>query len=141
LASPQRQLTFRSESPNRAAFRASHRRLVRFIVFIHVALSRRAFVLLLGHRTNLCSTTRLASGGHFVSNSRNPHLVTTAKCAAPGCANVHREANHWFVISVEQRFTCRPYFAAARLRPLDQPACGQACAQKLFERYLAKQAV
>ncbi len=76
-----------------------------------------------------------------MSNSRNSHLVTTVKCAAPGCSNVRREANHWFVISVEQRFTCRPYSAAPRLRPLDQPACGQACAQKLFERYLAKQAV
>lgn len=76
-----------------------------------------------------------------MTKSRNPHLVTTVKCAAPGCTNVRREANHWFVISVEQRFTCRPYFAAAALRPTDEPACGQACAQKLFERYLAKQAL
>lgn len=76
-----------------------------------------------------------------MSKPRNPHLVTTVKCAAPGCTNVRREANHWFVTSVEQRFTCRPYSAAADLRPLDEPACGQACAQKLFERYLAKPAV
>ena len=76
-----------------------------------------------------------------MTQSRNPHLVTTVKCAAPGCTNVRRQANHWFVISVEQRFTCRPYSATADLRPADQPACGQACAQKLFERYLAKQAL
>lgn len=73
-----------------------------------------------------------------MTTSRNPHLVTTVKCAAPGCTNVRREANHWFVISIEQRFTCRPY-SAADLRSTDEPACGQACAQKLFERYLAKQ--
>jgi hypothetical protein len=78
-------------------------------------------------------------GGFTLTKLRNPHLVTTVKCAAPGCANVRREANHWFVISVEQRFTCRPYSAAADLRSTDKPACGQACAQKLFERYLAKQ--
>jgi hypothetical protein len=76
-----------------------------------------------------------------VTKPRNPHLVITVKCAAPGCTNVRRQANHWFVISVEQRFTCRPYLATADLRPLDEPACGQACAQKLFERYLAKQAL
>jgi len=80
-------------------------------------------------------------GGLLVTPPRNPHLVTTVKCAAPGCTNVRREANHWFVISVEQRFTCRPYSAVAHLRPTDEPACGQACAQKLFERYLAKQAL
>ncbi len=72
---------------------------------------------------------------------RNPHLITTVKCAAPGCTNVRRQANHWFVISVEQRFTCRPFSSTADLRPIDEPACGQACAQKLFERYLAKQAL
>jgi hypothetical protein len=76
-----------------------------------------------------------------VSKPRNPHLVTTVKCAAPGCTNVRRQANHWFVTSVEQRFTCRPFSDAADLQPLDEPACGQACAQKLFERFLAKQAV
>ena len=70
---------------------------------------------------------------------RNPHLVTTVKCAAPGCTNVRREANHWFVTSADQRFTCRPYLATTDLHSTDAPACGQACAQKLFERYLAKQ--
>jgi len=75
-----------------------------------------------------------------MNTPRNPYLVTTVKCAAPGCANVRREANHWFVISTDQRFTCRPY-SAAGLRSTDEPACGQACAQKLFERYLAKQAL
>lgn len=80
-------------------------------------------------------------GGFILTKLRNPHLVTTVKCAAPGCTNVRREANHWFVISIEQRFTCRPYSAAGGLRSTDEPVCGQACAQKLFERYLAKQAL
>ena len=75
-----------------------------------------------------------------MTSLRNPHQVTTVKCAAPGCANVRREANHWFVISVVQgRFTCRHYSPAFTLRPIDEPACGQACAQKLLERYLAQQ--
>lgn len=81
-----------------------------------------------------------ASGGLVVTKLRNPHLVTTVKCAAPGCSNVRRETNHWFVISAEQRFTCKPYSATGGLLFNDEPACGQACAQKLFERYLAKQA-
>lgn len=76
-----------------------------------------------------------------MTTSRNPHLVTTVKCAAPGCTNVRRQANHWFVTSTGQRFTCRPYSAGADLRSTDEPACGQSCAQKLFERYLAKQAL
>jgi hypothetical protein len=81
------------------------------------------------------------SGGLIVTKLRNPHLVATVKCAAPGCTNVRRETNHWFVTSAEQRFTCRPYVVMADLRSADEPACGQACAQKLFERYLAKQAL
>ncbi len=73
-----------------------------------------------------------------MSKPRNPHLVTTVKCAAPGCTNVRRETNHWFVTSADRdRFVCRPFIPAAGLRSSDEPACGQACAQKLFERYLA----
>lgn len=73
-----------------------------------------------------------------MSKPRNPHLVTTVKCAAPGCTNVRRETNHWFVTSSDrERFVCRPYLPATGLRSPDEPACGQACAQKLFERYLA----
>jgi|GEM_PF-1567982 hypothetical protein len=75
-----------------------------------------------------------------MSRPRNPHLVVTAKCAAPGCTNVHRDANHWFVTSIHQhRFVCRPYSPASALHLADEPVCGQACAQKLFEKYLAKQ--
>jgi hypothetical protein len=82
-----------------------------------------------------------AAGGLVVTKLRNPHLVISVKCAAPGCTNVRRDANHWFVTSVEHHFTCRPYSAAADLRSADEPVCGQACAQNLFERYLAKQAL
>jgi hypothetical protein len=79
------------------------------------------------------------SGGSSLTNLRNPHLVTTVKCAAPGCTNVRREANHWFLTSADQRFTCLEYSASAKWRATDEPAFGQACAQKLFEKYLAKQ--
>jgi hypothetical protein len=71
--------------------------------------------------------------------SHNPHLVVTVKCAGPGCTKVRRDANHWFVTAVERgKFICRPYLAATELLVSDEPACGQACAQKLFERYLAR---
>jgi len=70
---------------------------------------------------------------------RNPHVITTVKCAGPGCANVRRESNHWFLITVNHgRFMCRPYVSAQPLRRFDQPVCGQACAQKLLERFLAR---
>jgi hypothetical protein len=73
-----------------------------------------------------------------MSRPRNPHLVVTVKCAAPGCANVRRDSNHWFAINiVPGKFLCRPYISTARLRPKDQPVCGQACAQKLLDRFLA----
>lgn len=72
---------------------------------------------------------------------RNPHLVTTVKCAATGCTNVRRQTNHWFVVTVEQqRFICRPFLSETSLRLADLPACGQACAQKLLERYLSAMA-
>ena len=75
-----------------------------------------------------------------MNQPRNPYLLVTVKCAAPGCTNVRREVNHWFVTSSHgERFICRPYLPASGLRPADEPACGQACAQKLFERYLAAQ--
>jgi len=70
----------------------------------------------------------------------NPHLVTSVKCAGPGCSNVRRESNHWFLIAASSAggFRCRPYVPRQGLKPSDQPVCGQACAQKLFERFLAR---
>ncbi|HET9839673.1 MAG TPA: hypothetical protein VFR84_15710 [Candidatus Angelobacter sp.] len=69
----------------------------------------------------------------------NPHLITTVKCAGPGCSNVRRESNHWFLIAVAAgRFICRPYLPEQGLKSSDQPVCGQACAQKLFDRFLAR---
>ena len=74
-----------------------------------------------------------------MSAFRNPHVITTVKCAGPGCTNVRRESNHWFLITVDRgRFICRPYLPSQPLRRFHQPVCGQACAQKLFERFLAR---
>jgi len=76
-----------------------------------------------------------------VSPPQNPHLVMTVRCAGPGCTNVRRESNHWFLITVEHsKFICRPYIPALGLADVDEPACGQACAQKLLERFLARRA-
>jgi hypothetical protein len=69
----------------------------------------------------------------------NPFLVLTVRCAAPGCINVRREANHWFLTSVKGGvFTCRRYTPRVRLQEGDAPVCGQACAQKVFEKFLAE---
>jgi phage FluMu protein Com len=79
----------------------------------------------------------------------NPHEIRTVKCAH--CGKVRQEANHWFVVAVEGgRFRCAPlgpivskpdgvgtWPGRGRLRKIDEPACGQQCAQKLFEKYLA----
>lgn len=79
----------------------------------------------------------------------NPHEIKTVKCAH--CGKLRQEANHWFVSTVEGgRFQCRPLAPPAastngttaekRLKKFEEPACGQQCAQKLFERYLADDA-
>lgn len=76
-----------------------------------------------------------------MSTQRNPHLVITIKCAGPGCANVRRESNHWFLITIELgTFICRPFSSTINLQDDDKPVCGQACAQKLLECFLAKPA-
>jgi endogenous inhibitor of DNA gyrase (YacG/DUF329 family) len=82
----------------------------------------------------------------------NPHEIKTVKCAH--CGKVRQEANHWFVAAVEGgRFRCRPMapfvvagakekIGAGRcLKQSERPVCGQECAQKHFERYLAGEAV
>jgi hypothetical protein len=83
----------------------------------------------------------------------NPHEIKTVKCAH--CGKVRQEANHWFVSAVQGgRFRCRPMAQllpegasiesagkAPSLKVFEEPACGQQCAQKLFERYLAGKAV
>jgi hypothetical protein len=83
----------------------------------------------------------------------NPHEVKTVKCAH--CGKVRQETNHWFVSAVERgRFRCRllvpqtpagtngrPVGTGHNLKKFEEPACGQQCAQKLFERYLASEAI
>ncbi len=79
----------------------------------------------------------------------NPHEIKTVKCAY--CGAVRQEANHWFVIAVARgSFRCAPLPAnptvgfsrrpgsVRGLRRTEQPVCGQQCAQKTFERYLAQ---
>ncbi len=84
----------------------------------------------------------------------NPHEIRTVKCAH--CGTVRQAANHWFVATVEGgSFRCRPLAplalavgasggspsAGQRLKTGEEPACGQQCAQKLFERYLAGETI
>ena len=66
----------------------------------------------------------------------NPHEIRTVKCAH--CGKVRQETNHWFVITMEnEKFRCAPLNVERRLQKTEEPACGQQCAQKLFEKYLA----
>jgi hypothetical protein len=63
------------------------------------------------------------------------------------CASVKREANHWFLIFLDptadqgQAFACLP-FDEEGIKELTELGadvlwvCGQACAQRLFERFL-----
>lgn len=79
----------------------------------------------------------------------NSHEIRTVRCAQ--CGEFRQEANHWFVVTVKAgRFNCMPLGISApfhvlshheqRLKSNQQPACGQLCAQRLFERYLAAHA-
>lgn len=74
----------------------------------------------------------------------NPYKVETVRCAGPGCANLRREINHWFVIGASKEaetgagtFYCRALDPGFAIGEKEQPVCGQACAQKLFEQFLA----
>ncbi len=77
----------------------------------------------------------------------NPCNVNTVRCAV--CGKLREQANHWFVIwlnagprpprktaaGVGAGFHCYPFEMAPRRRD-DLPVCGQACAQKEFERWM-----
>jgi hypothetical protein len=78
----------------------------------------------------------------------NPYTVQTVRCAGPGCSNVRREANHWFVCALADSgsvwadgkvFVCFPFDVRRELDEHDQPVCGQACAQRLFESWMQEQ--
>ena len=65
----------------------------------------------------------------------NPHEVRTVRCAQ--CGRLRQESALWFVASVERgMFRCQP-LRECKSKNHQEPACGQHCAQKLFERYLA----
>lgn len=64
----------------------------------------------------------------------NPHEKITVSCA--GCGVVKDEVNHWFLTSSTPTFRCKPYPKDHKLRKGEEPACGQQCAQRLFEKYL-----
>lgn len=59
--------------------------------------------------------------------------VKTVRCA--GCGKLREQANHWFLISTDFGFYCYPFDIVARKRT-DVAVCGQACAQKEFERWM-----
>ena len=89
-------------------------------------------------RKQLAIRNRVFSRGAFMANSsRNPNSITTIKCAGPGCCNTTATTGRWFITLVEhESFFCRRYSAFRPLRPPEKPACGQACAVRLFDRFL-----
>jgi hypothetical protein len=76
----------------------------------------------------------------------NPYAVQTVRCAGPNCEHVRKDCNHWFVIKHPTAkgvtsFQCEPLVEPKNLRPWNKPVCGQACAQKLFEKWMSDQVV
>ncbi len=69
----------------------------------------------------------------------NLHEVRTVRCAQ--CGRLKQESGLWFVARVEHgMFRCEP-LSESKSKKRQEPACGQHCAQKLFERYLAAEAM
>lgn len=75
----------------------------------------------------------------------NPHEVITVKCAH--CGKFREQTNHWFTVWMGDArprkhgefgpaFGCWPLDISMPLQEDELPACGQACAQKLFERWM-----
>lgn len=73
----------------------------------------------------------------MANSSRNPNSITTIKCAGLGCSNTTATTGRWFITLIEdESFSCRRYSAFRPLRRSEKPACGQACAVRLFDRFL-----
>lgn len=63
----------------------------------------------------------------------NPCDVKTVRCG--GCGKLREQSNHWFLVWIDAGFHCYPFDIALRKRS-DLPVCGQACAQREFERWM-----
>lgn len=75
----------------------------------------------------------------------NPYVTPQFRCAGPNCEAVRKASNHWFVIwpGAGGVFHCAPlslFQYPDELLSDMKPVCGQACAQKIFEQYLANAA-
>jgi len=60
------------------------------------------------------------------------------KCDGPGCTNVRKETNHWFVfipIELHSGFVVRP-FRFVDLEPDEKFACGEACLLKIISEHI-----
>jgi hypothetical protein len=69
---------------------------------------------------------------------RNSNIINTVICAGPGCHKTRIGSDPWFVtVIVRDVFTCQRYTPSRPLGCLEQPVCGQACAVRLFDSYLA----
>ena len=69
---------------------------------------------------------------------RNAHSITTIQCAGPGCGRLRHDATHWLVLRLARHsFCCRVYSVHRHLSSADLAACGQNCAQKIFDRFMS----
>jgi hypothetical protein len=74
----------------------------------------------------------------MAASNRNIYAVSAIKCAGPGCPKTRATADPWFVTVIDHDvFSCRPYAPSLRLGRSEQPVCGQACAVRLFDRFLS----
>lgn len=72
----------------------------------------------------------------MANSSGNPNAINTIKCAGPGCRNTTATTGWFITLIVDEFFLCHRYSAFRPLRRSEQPACGQACAVRLFDRFL-----
>jgi hypothetical protein len=71
--------------------------------------------------------------------AENESTIRTVRCSAPGCEEIRREVNGWFLCYVENgMFLSHPYIPGVALKSNQGVACGQAHAGKLYESYLNK---
>lgn len=77
----------------------------------------------------------------------NPFLKVEIRCAVPGCNQIKKQTNHWFVVRrVMQSYPDKNLIFSVfrfddgllRKYPESLPVCGQACLQKLTSHFLSQ---
>lgn len=63
--------------------------------------------------------------------------VKTYSCDAPGCHNLKKESNHWWIITFNPSgLLLYPMSNEAKLKSDSRTVCGRECVQKIIEQYM-----